>query len=633
MKTESIVAFLRQQQKDDGSFEGKTSPTCQPFTARRKQPTIFPAILILDCLHNVVGAEDIRLRAAKYLEQQVSKQGSWNYWEASSDARQQQPYPDDLDDTACAFAALMRADASWVNGYRVGQFARLLVAAEQRPGGPYNTWLIDTARAPQWQQIDTAVNANIGYALSLQSVHIAGLTDYLETALTTNTLQSAYYVGEAPVLYFMSRWYHGAYIDTLRSKIAAHIVSSSGGTALERALLLTAGCNAGLPRNELAALAHTLQASVSRSAWPAAPLYIDPAYNNQQHYGGSKVLTSAFALEALTAFASYELKPAVVIARKRGVPRLMTEVREDAKTITSNRLRHRYLATARRVMQDVAGEQITAPASLMAQAGHWQISPQVLNHLNLGSLCGWMAYTLYDDVLDSDGHVSDIGVANIALRRSLGHFTAALPDSAAFTAYVANVFDTIDSANDWEQQHARSTVRGNELALTRLPDYGDLSQLADRSLGHSLAACGVLVQQYGSLDHPQIEALQCFFKYFLIARQLNDDAHDWEADLRAGRITAVVSLLLAGSYRLPYQLAIDDELDRLRLRFWQQTITQVSERIAEQISLAKQALATLDADSAIFMNWLDALEASVGSALQGRNEAVKFIKAYKEQHA
>jgi hypothetical protein len=632
MNTTAVLAFLRDQQKADGNFVGKASASLEPFAANRVQPTIFPTMLILDCLHDVVGAEDIRLRAAKYLEQQVGDQGSWNYWEANSPVRAQQPYPDDLDDTACALAALMRADASWVSGYRLGQFARLLVAAEQQPGGPYNTWLIDTSGAAAWRHIDIAVNANIGYALSLQSVQVSGLTRYIEESLLRNKLQSSYYVGEAPVLYFISRWYRGEYLSVLRARITDRTTDTSPKTALQQALLLTAGCHVGLPVEMLSKLANGLQKSISRTAWPAAPLYVDPVYDKRQHYGGSRPLTTAFALEALTAYSNQVLEPPIVIARKRGVPQLMTAVREDAETITGSRLRHRYLATARRIMQDVAGEQITAPATLTAQAGGWSVPSEVLNHLNLGSLNGWMAYTVYDDILDGDSQPAEIGVANIALRRSFCHLTAALPEHSDFKDYIASVFDTIDSANDWEQQYGHVTVNDGNLEVTQLPDYKDLSQLASRSLGHSLAACGVMAYEFGSLKHPQVQAMKRFFRHFLIARQLNDDAHDWEADLHAGRLSAVVSLLLADTYRLPHSLVISEELDRLRQQFWQQTITQVSELIAEHITQARHALQLLDVKSSVFMGWLDALEVSVATALQGRDEALQFMQAYEAKH-
>lgn len=632
MNTQAIVTFLRDQQKADGSFEGRASSSLEPFVARRKQPTVFPTILILDCLQDVVGAEDIRLRAAHYIERQVSAQGSWNYWELGSTVHAQQPYPDDLDDTACALAALMRADAKWVSGYRLGQLARMLIAAEQQTGGPYNTWLINTAQAPEWQDIDIAVNANIGYALSQQSVQVAGLTDYISDAIKYGRLRSSYYVGEAPVLYFISRWYSGDQFKTLQAHIIKRIARRSPKTVLEQALLLSAGCRVKLPGQQLAALASALQSGLNRSAWPAAPLYIDPVYNKHQYYGGSKPLTTAFALEALTAYANHTVKPPIVIARKRGVPLLMTAVREDAANIASSRLRHRYLEIARRVMQDAAGEQVTAPATLTAQAGNWRISPQTLEHLNLGSLYGWMAYTLYDDILDGDGQSSDIGVANIALRRSMCNLTAALPKHTDFVKYVASVFDTIDIANDWEQQHARATLNGDDLELVRLPDYQTYNQLAERSLGHSLAASGVLVERYGSLNHPQVQALQLFFKHFLIARQLNDDAHDWEPDLRAGRLSAVVSLLLADRYELPCHINVADELDQLRLQFWQHTITRVSELINEHLTLAKQALQSFEADSAVYMSWLDTLEASVATALKGRDEALTFMQAYEEQY-
>ncbi|MDB5170001.1 MAG: hypothetical protein JWN82_397 [Candidatus Saccharibacteria bacterium] len=628
MNAQATITYLRDQQAADGSFGGLASPTIEPFAAKRKQATIFPTMLILDCLHDAVGAEDVRLKATKYLQSQVSTQGSWNYWDKASQAKRQEPYPDDLDDTACALAALARSDPNWLTGFRLGQFARLLVAAEGKPGGPYNTWLINTAKAPQWQHVDLAVNANIGYALSLQSVELAGLTNYLDAAIEAGSLTSDYYVGEAPVLYFLSRWYKGSQLAALRAKVTQLITGQAVKSALQQALLLSAGCKVGLAKAQLRPLAEALQASCSAGHWPAAALYVDPVYNKQQHFGGSKALTTAFALEALTAYDSLVTDAPVVITRRRGEPRLMVQVKKDAASITNTALRHRYLDTARQVMYDAAGEQITAAATLVAQAGGWTIPSTTLTQLNLASVNGWMAYTIYDDVLDGQGEVDQINVANLALRRSLGHFMAAIPDDPKFAELVTATFDTIDGANDWEQQHARAVVKNGQLQLQTLPDYGDYTQLAERSLGHSLAACAVAYLHHGSLDHRQVVDLQTFFKHFLIARQLNDDAHDWEADLQAGQLSAIVTMLLRDKHTVP-------PIDDLRQHFWQHTIGETAALIREHIRAAQQVLDGLadQLDPTVFMGWLDTLEASVTAALQGRDEALQFIQAYEGSHA
>ena len=451
MNSQEVILYLQKQQAADGSFGGLSSPRITPFSGQREQPTIFPTALILDCLREVIGTEDIRLRAAKYLAGQVSDQGSWNYWDVASKAKQEQPYPDDLDDTAGVLAALTRSGMRWVDGFRLGQFARLLVASEQRPGGPYNTWLIDTAKAPQWHDVDIAVNANVGYVLSLQSVQLQGLMGYINDSLVHNKLTSSYYVGELPVLYFLSRWYQGEERTRLVAKVTKSIADNVAKNSLEQALLLSTGCRLGLPKKQLAGLADVLRKATTGNHWPAAAFYVDPVYDGKQYYGGSAVLTTAFALEALTAYASLTVSAPVVIARKRGVPSIMADARKDAASIPNERLRRRYLATARRIMQDSAGEQITAPASIMDRAGGWKTSGPVVTELNLASLNGWMAYTLYDDFLDGRGRVEQLNVANIALRRSYAHCVKALPNHPEWAIHVGNAFDRIDSANDWEQ--------------------------------------------------------------------------------------------------------------------------------------------------------------------------------------
>lgn len=355
-------------------------------------------------------------------------------------------------------------------------------------------------------------------------------------------------------------------------------------------------------------------------------------YNGRQYYGGSKALTTALALEALTIYTEVVDKPAPVIARQRGVPHIMTHVRHDADGIPTTALRRRYLAAARSIMQDVAGQQITAPASLVAGSAGWQLPPAQLRALNLGSLNGWIAYSLYDDFLDGSARPAQLNVANIALRRSYAHFRQALPEHMAF---VTQVFDTMDSANDWEQHYARAVAENGVITLRHLPDYADYAQLANRSLGHSLAVWGATVLQYGSADSPQAAAIQSFFNHFLIARQLNDDAHDWEDDLRAGHLTAVVTRLLDACYELPCKFTVQAELDKLRQHFWRNTVLEVAQAIRDQLEAAQQALRTLANGShiAVLLSWLDALEASVSTALRSRDEALQFMKAYEGSHA
>jgi hypothetical protein len=595
-----------------------------PFIEEREQPTIFQTVLILDALHDVPGTETIRDQAARYVASQASKQGAWNYWEQHSVQRESEPYPDDLDDTACALAALTRHEAGTVGSGELGRFAHLLVAAEQQPGGPYNTWLIDTDKAEQWKDIDLAVNANIGYALSLHGVALQNLATYIEQQLQ-KPVHSSYYVGEIPVFYFLSRWYTS---DELVQRLST-LLKSPPQSQLMRAMLLSSACKTGLMHESMQTLAKELQGAMDGDHWPAEALYVDPAYNGVQYYGGSTALTTALVLEALTAYTKVT-SPASAPQARHHLPTLMPSVRRDLASLSNESLRADYIAMAERIHGNEQGEQIVSAAGIVARAAAWKTPAAVQKKLNLGSLHGWIAYTLYDDVLDASAAPSRLNLANIALRKSYQCFLGAT-NVTAYQSYVAEVFDTMDCANQWEQDHARANVVNGTVSTAGLPDYGSHAQLARRSLGHSLAAVGVFAHHYKTLNHPAIVHLQTFFEHFLIARQLNDDAHDWEEDLQAGHISAVLAMLLQKTS----EVDLASQLEQLRQRFWRETIDDVARLIRKHIAAAEQQLQLLEqyVTVEVFRAWLAALESAVAAALTGRTDTQAFIAAYEESYA
>lgn len=619
--------FLRRQQQADGSFIGWASQRRHPFKQQRRQDTIFPTILLLDSLQRVVGAEDIRRNAAAFIQTQMSKQGSWNYWRVTSAVRKNEPYPDDLDDTACAMAALMRQDASWVDPARLGAFARLLVAAEQAVGGPYNTWLIDTVETPQWRHIDPAVNANIGYALAQQAVLPGSLKAYIEQIIEQDNYQSAYYVGELPTIYFICRWYSGRLQSLLRQKITTMLLTPPADS-LQLALLLLSALHLGVPLVKLRHVAAQLQRQGQDDHWAASALYIDPVYDGQQHYGGSEAITTAFALAALTAYAT-PISSLATPLHKRVKAGVMPQVRQDASHIPNTALRREYIEHIRRMFAAKDAEQVCNVGALLSKVVPWQVSKPTQRLLSLASVNGWLAYTQYDAVLDG-GAVRSINLANIAHRRSFNYFMRAAGESTALQSYVQQVFDTMDSANAWELAHARASVINERVQVRSLPDFGDYGQLAERSLGHSLPGILVMAHHY-ELHHAKVATLQQYYRHFLIARQLNDDAHDWEDDLRAGRITAVVALLLSTKRTVH----LNTDMDALRLQFWRHTIDEVADLIAKHLRLAEAALELLGEtiDSSVFYAWTASLARATAMAQQKRNEALQFIRAYEEKYA
>ena len=611
------LRYIRTQQQTSGAILGGVSSDPSDFSSCHEQPTSFCSSLILEALRNVTGSQTIRTGLASFLLGQRSDQWSWNYWIREAAEAQAQPYPDDIDDTVCAVVALMHHDPNLITGPALACLVQHLIATEQAPGGPYRTWLVDRDSASVWRDVDLAVNANIGYCLGSNNVSVSGLNAYVATKLPDDTLQSAYYLGEIPCIYFLARWYSGD-VQRLRSKIEAYGQRCMELSALHISLLLSSACVLGMS-TEADIFADALIQKRTKTHWPAAALYSEPAVNGQPRYAGSAALTTAFAVEALTAYDAVQPQPpnTNIAARLTG-PKFRSY-------LPASDLRDTYNAVYAEIYALDHDRQVTGMADITAKACNANIDPSTLRALNLASTHGWIAYTIYDNIWDDEPDTTLLGVANFALRVTSEQFRSGLPDDVAFQKLVAKTLNTVDAANTWEVVHARAIVTKHGLTINELPDYGDYTLLAARSWGHMLAASGVLSAAGYQVDSPEQHALRKFFEHYLIARQLNDDAHDWETDLKRGHLSSVVCMLIRPNTTITFST----DIENLRTQFWDNTLDTVVQLIQQHCDLARQALQlTPLVHAEQFSHWIDSVAAAADLALDEKQRTMDFISAY-----
>jgi len=270
--------------------------------------------------------------------------------------------------------------------------------------------------------------------------------------------------------------------------------------------------------------------------------------------------------------------------------------------------------------------------------------------LGLANLYGWMAYTIYDDFLDKQGDPKLLSVANLCLRESTIIFNTALPQKSKFQSFLQWIADAVDAANTWEVTHCRAKIRNPKFEIRNftIPEYGDLSQLAEKSFGHALGPAAILFSLGYSNKSPEIKNLMKFFKHYLIARQLNDDAHDWERDLKMGHVNAVGAEILkkAKSQKSP---ASPSEAGRAKVKtttkkskldntqllpeiFWYEIVVNVCDEVLRHVQKARGYIKKVSVvtDTAIFEKILSKIEQSAAQALKEREETLKFLKAYQE---
>ncbi len=642
------LKYIRAQQQANGGFISQSSPRQTPWQPAYHYRTVFVPALMLASLAGQTSraALEIRQKLAGFLLTQKGPHWSFNYWAKRTPERRTMPYPDDLDDTFCALIGLHLHDPSLVGESALAQVVKLLVATETAVGGPYRTWLVAPKADPKdvWQDIDLAVNANIAYFIASVGSRLPQLDALFQTAIRQQQYRSPYYPSAYPIWYYLARASSVQMRPALRQTIKQAWRQNKQPTPLETALVLTSLCRLGAPAGQPQRLAkQLLAAQLPDGSWPAAAFCIDPARQQRHHYHGSSALTTAFALEALERYRQSNQAEATAPARKpaakadpragRLQQRILTQASRQADQLQPD-LRRQLNTFLQRVVKGDTKHEITLLPYLFTRslARPAKLPDSLFINFGLANLYGWVAYTIYDDFLDDEGDPRLLSAANVALRNSVLSFQRALPGKTAFQKLVEQTFNTIDNANTWEVTHCRFAVDGQSIKIGALPRYGGRQKLAERSLGHGLTPLGILVARGASLNSPGVQAIEQAFRHYLIARQLNDDAHDWKEDVQKGHITYVVVCILQ-EMGLSGQQSFADLLPTMERQFWHHTLPRVCRDIQRHIARARRLLAKnsyLYPVNALTV-LLDGIEASTQEAIDSQRQTVQFLQSYRGQ--
>lgn len=631
------IAFIASMQRQDGGFESFSSPTKSPFKPTITYQATFGPALILSSLSAIDDAEAQKVRnlLASWLLGQRSPHWSFNYWAKAAAQRKTLPYPDDLDDTFCALIALYRHDPLITDAACLGSVVKLLIATETQVGGPYRTWLANDEAPAAWRDVDLAVNSNIACFLGLVAEPLPNLTAMMETVIKTRSFTSPYYPSAYPLIYYLSRAYDGPLKDELAGYLKSKQRQGWWGSPLKTALALLSLNHLGAPTNQSRAINNLLDSQRTDGSWPAEAFCLDPAVKDRPYYGGSPSLTTALVLEALATQRRITEVPTATSDRPDekladSVYREASERQGRGTALT----RQSQAVLSRMKRGDKDHEIVLLPYvfndSLIRPllAGRREL----FKNLSLATLYGWTAYTIYDDFLDSEGDPQFLSVANSSLRDSLKHFYQALPGNKVFQALVDSTFDTIDSANAWELEHCRMAVTGQAITIGKLPHYTKTLDLANRSLGHILAPIGVLAAQGITPDDPRARQITLALRHYIAARQINDDLHDWQQDLRGGIITCVIARLLQESAVPAGTHTFARLIPKLQQRFWHHTLPATCTIITRHTALARRAAraSRLLIRPNMITHLTKTIDLSVQKTLAEQSKAEAFLTAYSE---
>lgn len=645
----AAIQTIRQKQNPEGHFTSLSSFYQNDFKQATPYATTFFTSVILSCLNDIpktslANQKDIddiacvKYSAAHFLLQEKNSGWSWNYWMRSSKEYTTKPYPDDLDDTFMALGALAEYNRKLVDGEALASIIPLLTNLEIQEGGPYRTWLTGKDSAEKWKDVDLAVNSNIAYFLSLMGIKLPNIERLIDDAIKNNSPASPYYPSLIPVAYFISRSYRGSYQKDLAEMVASYLENlSDAATSLEQAMSISTLINLGFAESDLDRQISRLTSTILRGSYQPYAFCIDPARDNRPCYAGASSLTAAFCIEAI---GKYSRLKSLYKGNQTEPARKIAPLHENILALAKSEqiaIPSELQKIAIEQIEKTTDEKITFTVyefhALLKKSGS-AIRAEAIQQLSLANLYGWMAYTIYDDFLDGEGDPLLLSAGNLFLRKLAHIYSGLEKDIPGVWKLFTETMDNIDDANVWEQKHCR----GDEKTLTlpgNLPYFRNYENLANRSMGHAL---GVLAQLLatgylpGSSEYINTSE---FFRYYLIARQLHDDAHDWADDLAHGRITSAGAMILSEFQEqqggLSEACSLSDIMPYLQELFWNRTISVMVQKILEHINMARATRKKSKLlDEANFMEEaLKELEQQALNVTAKREQAITFLEHYR----
>lgn len=644
------LAFLGDTQEKNGSFLCLVSTKLDDYKKAKTVPAIVPTNIVLSSLIHIPGkiSEKIKKKAANFLLKEKGEYWSFNYWFRKSDWFKIEPYPDDVDDTFCALAALYEYNPALFNGEVMAKIATMLTSAEKQEGGPYDMWLVPEEGRKIWNDTDLVVNSNVTYFLSLQDISLTNLTAFIEKKIDEGGYEFPYNK-IYPGIYFISRFYKGSktkkMIDLL---LKEQKPDGKWENPLRTALAISSLINFGNSEtgnkhySQLEkGISYLINIQNKNGSWPAFSFYFQMRTRAKTLYAGSPSTTTALCLEALAKFDSLaKINSAVTDSKANKIYEAIAKKVSRRFSGCDPDLKREALKVITKTFKGDKDKQIALLPyyfrSSLGKLGN-KISDEMTIKLGTANVLGWIAYTIYDDFLDDEGNTRLLSVANVALRESSEILGRILPQRSDFPAFSKKIFDKIDGANAWEMANCRLDSRNlevNAMPNYGLPGQGAYSQLAMKSFGHALGPIAILHCLGYRENSAEVKNIISFFENYIIARQLDDDAHDWEDDLKKGHLNAIGVEILKDIRPRGNSMetkSLKRSLKKLQQVFWEKTIIDMAKIISRHTRLARQSLekTSIIKKRKILESLVIAIESSVKKALKEREESIKFIETYK----
>lgn len=583
---------LKAEQNPDGSFISTTREFCRGtlVTSHHRRTTFYPSAITLALQSSPAKiAEEIRGQAVSFLLHEAGPSYEYRYW--SHDQTNLPDYPPDLDDTLLALAAIHSVDDRLITGRCLAWLLRHLIGVETKPGGPYRTWLFSPGNRTAWQDIDGVVNTNIYYALCQLGIKAPGLADYCRTIVNEQRWHSPYYIGIWPMLYSLSRLNLWKKDQTHWATIWQEYIHSPNDT-LSQALVLSSAIRTRYnDQTNLQRLVTKLvnACSETNKELDQCSFIMERHGVDTTELSGARGWTLATIVEALELY-KQKFYPDPKINPNTAAQACYSNATEKAKQrffYTPEPLKKLATNALAKIIKLDKHQEIGLAAFYTNLYLNSPLDQNIVEELGQINMLGWLAQTIYDDWTDENTSQSPLALAQIAWREVGTAFNSRCQGQPQLNQWINKLLDEVDATNGLESLANQITGNNTNLILPENKPHLDFT-LNCKSIGHTIPI-GITFSLGKKFEKSTLDGVEQMFRHYLSAKQICDDIHDWEADLKARRLTLVIRLILE-QFRLenPHieSINLDTNLNTLRTIFWKQAMPASLQLAADWITQA-----------------------------------------------
>lgn len=621
------LAFVATQQNANGYFESVRYTLNKESCYETVHTTYYTSSILcmLFTQQQETYAQKIIKNAIHFLTHENLHKSQWNYYAKCS--KYFGTVPDDLDDTSLALAALRLYTHTSHTVEKLYTAIHTLIDNEMKPGGPYYTWLVEKKLRTTWINSDIVVNAHIHYFLSLHDINSKPLIEWIDAHIQEADLRSEFYLSPITILYCITRASTG-----IRNKKILQLLrryQSRIHNPLLRAHYVTAYLRAGgNPRHIKTHILQLLALPKTKRRKPY-PVFIEKQTKNTIYFSGCTAYTSTAYIEALSQYEYYNLKK----QKTDTVKRYHAQIIHNISKYIPVHFQKSLIPHIQKFLSSEPKQKNILPTGILNDIVKTKtpifIPQRITETLTIAHILGWTGYTLLDDWYDNEQSSTDIPSIHYAISHTRALLLSCAPHQEA-VEYIEKTLLNIHAKLEKERTLRRYQIQNNQLQISDLqPIVVHHTSLYKKSFGHALSTLMILLHAGYSIHSPEFRACELFFRHYLTAQQLHDDAHDVFIDLQRGHISSTVALLLnlyKNEYPKNTTIHLVDDMHILKQLFWTKCINTISFNIASACKNARRYLGmTPFKNKSNFISLIKSLEDAAQQACLERDMVTRFL--------